>query len=305
MQRSFFGSLILTLLLVSCGIGLPFVKTDIQTPTTDLVITPSPILPTMTPQPTATPLPKFADSVSAIFLEEDQLLNVYRTPADENNPIAQLEPHAVGIKTSGQEQWEKGKLWIEIELPQGGNGWVNAEYITSAISPTEFCNDPKVNQLLNAVIKAIKDRDENELINVISMVHGLRIRYLWQNPEIFLGTPENLKGIFTENNSFDWGFDRSLNQSVQGSFNSIILPAIEPVLDGSNTLCDTLDQGIAADWSNGYIEWPPPYLNLNYIALYHPAPQEDALKWRTWAFGIEKINDQYYLTTLVQYKWNY
>ncbi|MGB9668898.1 MAG: hypothetical protein ACPL0B_00800 [Anaerolineales bacterium] len=305
MHRSFFGLIILTLLLVSCGISVPFVTTDIQTPTAMMVATSSPVPPTMTAQPTAIPLPKFTDSVSAIFLGDDQVLKVYRNPAEENNPIAQLEPHAVGISTSGKAQWEKGRLWIEIKLSQGGNGWVNADYVTATISPTEFCNDPQVNQTLNAVIKAIKERDENGLINTISPVHGLRIRYLWQNPDVFLGTPENLNGIFTAETSFDWGFDRSLNQSVHGSFSSIILPAIEPVLDGSNSLCDTLDQGIAADWSNGYIEWPPSYLNLNYIALYRPASQEDALKWRTWAFGMEKINSQYFLTTMVQYKWNY
>lgn len=305
MQRSFFGVITLTLFLVSCGFSLPFIKTDLPTPTATLVVTISPVLPTVTSLPTATPLPKFTDSVSAIFLGDDQFLSVYQNAGDENNPIAQLAPHIAGIKTNGKAQWEKGKLWVEIELPQGGNGWVDAEFLTTTISPTDFCNDPKVNQTLNTTIEALKKRDENGLIDLISPVHGLRIRYLWQNPEVFLGIPENLKGLFTDDKSFDWGLDRSLNQSLQGSFSSIILPAIAPVLDGSDTLCDTLDQGIAADWSMGYIEWPAPYLNLNYIALYHPAPEGDALKWRTWAFGIEKINDQFYLTTLVQYKWNY
>lgn len=305
MQRCFFAVMIFSLLLVSCGISLPFIKMDLKTPTATEVVTSSPILPTTTSEPTATPFPKFTDSVSAIFLGDDQFLNVYRNAGDENNPIAQLAPHIAGIKTNGKAQWEKGKLWVEIELPQGGDGWVDAGYITATISPTDFCNDPRVNQTLSATVEALKKRDENGLIDLISPVHGLRIRYLWQNPEVFLGTPENLKGIFTDDKSFDWGFDRSLNQSVQGSFSSIILPAIAPVLDGSDTLCDTLDQGIAADWSSGYIEWPVSYLNLNYIALYHPAPDEDALNWRTWAFGLEKINDQFYLTTMVQYKWNY
>ncbi len=305
MQRALFVWFILTLLLVSCESRLPFDPLDQKTATPQLIASVTPDRPTKTPLPTQTPFPRFNESVSVVFLGDDQFLNVYANPGEKTNPIAQLAPHMVGIKSSGKVQMDNEALWIEIEIPQGGKGWVNAENITSFILPTDFCNNPKVPKTVEAIMNAIKKLSEGDFLERISPVHGLRVRYLWQNQEVNLGKAENLKGIFTENKVYDWGFDRSLNQFVQGSFKTNILPSLESVFDGSITLCNILDQGIAADWSNGYIEWPIPYINLNYIALYHPASEEDALTWRTWALGMEEINDELYLTTMVQYKWEY
>ena len=296
---------ILPFFLVSCGIRLNTHNPAPDTLTPQLGVTDSPPLPTATVLPTSTPLPDFGMLLSAVFLKDDQFLDVYPEAGVKSTPVAQFAPQTMGINATGKRQFIDEKIWLEINLPQGGSGWVDGDFITPTIQTTEFCNDHDLNLAFSGMLNSIKSRDEIAFVNFISPIHGLHIKYLWQNPEVKVDVAENFSNLFTENKSYDWGSDQSINQSVQGSFSSIILPALDPVLEDSTTLCNALDQGIAADWTSGFIEWPSEYLNLNYLTLYKPATEENALNWRTWAFGLEKINHQYYLTVLVQYKWDY
>ncbi|MGB9586185.1 MAG: hypothetical protein ACPL3P_02400 [Anaerolineales bacterium] len=304
MRKSIWILTVLLIFFVSCIGKIP---SDLEknAPTSAIVLTSTPILATETAVPTATPFPDFGRAVSAVFLKDNQPLEVYENPEVNSNPRLQLSPQASGLKTTGKEQWVNNAIWIEIEDLQGGRGWVNSGYLTQTISPNDFCQDPAAKQVLDKLLQAINDQDGNALMNLTSKIHGLHIRYQWQNEEVVIPYSDKLAEIFTSQESYVWGYDRTQNKNVQGSFIEVIVPSIKLVTGDGVKLCNTLEQGIAADWSNGYIEWPPEYINLNYYALYHQAPEEDALNWRTWAFGMEKINEEYYITTLVQYKWGY
>ncbi len=85
----------------------------------------------------------------------------------------------------------------------------------------------------------------------------------------------------------------------------IVYPSLLDISEGASETCNTLAQGLAADWVSGYIQWPFEYANLNYLALFRPAPAGDELNWRMWAFGIEMLNEHPFLTVMVHYQWDF
>lgn len=263
----------------------------------------STITPTSTQTPT--PQPAFGSTVSVVFVSDQQSVAVLANPNDATSEISQLEANQANIPISGNYQIEGDRLWVEIQLPQGAIGWVDAQYITTTYPADQFCSNPQVQGLAYSILEMFKQKDGTRLSRLISPIHGLRVRTQWSNPEIFLGNHQDISQIFSDTTTYVFGTNRLTQAPIQGTFMETIYPMLLDIQEGGIETCNTLQQGLAADWVSGFIQWPFEYANLNYLALFRPAPPEDELNWRMWAFGIEFLNQSPYLTVIVHYQWDF
>ena len=260
---------------------------------------------TPTPAITPTPLATFASTVSVAFVSDQQSVAVYARPEADAEVIGYLEANQTNIPISGNYKPVNEKLWVEIQLPQGGFGWVDAQYITSAYPAEQFCSHPQVQGLTAAILDIFTQKDGERLAEIVSPIHGLRVRFHWSNAEVFLGGRQEIPNLFTDPNVYIFGVDKLSQAPLQGTFSEIVYPLLLDVHEGGIETCNTLEQGLAADWVSGFIQWPFEYANLNYLARFRPAPAEDELNWRLWAFGIEWVNQHPYLTVMVHYQWDF
>jgi hypothetical protein len=261
--------------------------------------------PVITQTPVVTPFPEIinAQRFGVVFLSEDIGLDVQTSPGYDQQVITRMGPHSTGITHTHQFQWLNGILWLEINVPGGGTGWVKADNLTPQIDSRVFCLDSRMDSFINQFAAAIKERDGVKFMKLISPLHGLTVQHEWWNPEVRFPAGEKLAGIFTDSSSYDWGMQGGSGLPIQGSFYEVIVPLLDEVLAQYSSHCNTLEQGVAASGSGGFTEWPFEYANFNYYTLYHPASATDALDWRTWALGLEFLGDQPYLVVLVHYHW--
>ncbi|GAB4470849.1 MAG: hypothetical protein Kow0088_04090 [Anaerolineales bacterium] len=280
--------------------------TEAVLPTSRTFPTPS-LLATLPPlaTQTPTPFPSLGEKVSVVFVSDQEAISVYANPAQTDAVIAQLAPNQTNIHLSGEIQEIDGQQWVEIQLDGGSKGWVNAQYLTPAIGADQFCLDERVQGYTDRILEIFRLRDGDRLAEIVSPIHGLRLRTHWSSPEVYLGGSEEVSELFTSSKTFSFGKGRQSQTLIQGTFMDVIYPLLLDVQDGGVETCNTLEQGLAADWLSGFIQWPFEYANLNYLARFRPAPPDNELDWRMWAFGIEWIDQQPYLTVMVHYQWDF
>jgi len=254
---------------------------------------------------TPTPLATFASTVSVAFVSDQQSVAIYNRPDADAEVIGSLEANQTNISISGNYKLVDEKLWVEIQVPQGGIGWVDAQYITSAYPADQFCSNPQVLGFTASILDIFSRKDGEQLAVIVSPLHGLRVRTHWSNAEVFLGSRQEISNLFTDPIVYTFGVDKLSQAPIQGTFSEVVYPLLLDVGEGGIETCNTLEQGLAADWVSGFIQWPFEYANLNYLTRFRPAPAEDELNWRMWAFGIEWINQQPYLTVMVHYQWDF
>lgn len=266
-------------------------------PATDEPTATTPVEPTTTPQPTLQTSTEFAYAV--LGAAADTPLQARQPAGITSMAVGSLAADQRGIAITGRSTKLGSSTWVEILLPQGGTGWVNAWNLTEDVSPTGFCEDPRVPDLINRFILAIQQRDGAQLSQLVSPRRGLVVRYDWWNPEVIFG-PAEVSLIFQDPVARIWGVNRDSQQPISGPFREVILPRLDDVFSvAPEQACNQLGAGTTAVEA----EWPAEYTNLNYLSYYRPAPTPgNALNWRTWALGIEFVEGQPYLAYLVQYR---
>lgn len=260
-------------------------------------------IPTSTPEVISGQWMADTDKLAIVYIEEDGYLEVFSQPGSDQSLLGKLTPDTSDITPMGQFQWIGEDLWLEINSGNEVNGWADAKYLTQQVNSNVFCNDARVPELLNHLKSAIAERDGNGLLKLTSPLHGLAIKHEWWNPTIIYQGGEAIENIFVDQTPIAWGIQDGSGLALEGTFQDTILPYLDEVLRDHSLHCNTLEQGLAAGGTTGFIQWPFEFSNLNYYSLYRSAPEGDELNWRTWAVGIEYIENTPYLVVLVQYHW--
>ncbi len=302
-------AMISTSLACNALMGVP--QTAAPTSGMPLPTEPAPSLPSVTEtnpaaDPTATEAPPSPQPMSLEFgvirVAEGDVLNVRSGPGVENDIVAALDPHATGIRQTGNRQKVAHAMWVEIATPAEDIGWVNAHFLTELVPSDQFCADARVEALLDDFVTAIQARNGSALAELVSPTHGLTLRISWWNPEItFKGVPV-LDNLFEDTAAHDWGIQDGSGMPIQGAFKDEALPWMDDVFNAAYTRqCNDLENGSGS--SAGYILWPYEYHNINYVALFRAPAPGDELNWRTWAVGIQYHQGRPYIAYLVQYHW--
>jgi hypothetical protein len=188
-----------------------------------------------------------------------------------------------------------------VPINQGEvNGWVNSYYLTVQIEQNTFCGEDKARSIVQETIESIERRDGETLSELIDSDRGLRVHRHWWNPAVDFDQ-EELSEIFNSEEPHEWGIADGTGEPIVGSFQNIILPLLDRNLVLATDLaCGDLLHGGTA----GMVQLPPLYEGINYYSLYRPAgPDEFELDWGSWAIGIERGPENYFLSYLVHYEW--
>ena len=319
MNKKVFISLLTILLLAACTQSLadnkPLPPVATATPTLYLgspippLNTPGAVetavpfpLPTFTPlsQPTQ-PAPSIAsDEYAVIMVAEEDALNIRSGPGVENSVVGTMEPTETGITRTGRSSSVGEDLWVEIRNPGGGTGWINADFLTEYVAPASFCADARVSLLLQNLEKAVNTTDGELFKSLVSPAHGLDVVYI-RDGMVANYSPEEAGWAFQSTYEVDWGPGAGIGEPVTGTFPEVILPALQDAFKNETLTCNEVKLGGATY----EVEWPSEYANINFYSIYNPGndPSYDGLDWRTWLAGVEYVNGQPYLFTLLHYNW--
>lgn len=252
-------------------------------------------------EPSHTPL--VLPNLLAVFdLAEGDVLNVRASASVSAEILETLEANTRDIKPTGRTEDGDGVRWVEIRRSNGEAGWVSQNFVVEQVPGDLFCSDPRVGQMLDQFVLAVRAQDGAALVRVISPMHGLRILRYQNSTPVVLVKDQEISELFTSTTDYEWGEDPASGAQVTGSFKDTILPNLLDVLSGSATrYCNTLEKGLATGNIAADLAWPFDYSALNYVAMARPAPADQELNWRTWAAGIDYVSGVPYLAVLVQY----
>jgi hypothetical protein len=239
------------------------------------------------PTPTGTPTPAL---YRVAYVLSDDVLNIRSSAGVQNPKVGELGPHAGDVRITGGGRMVEPSLWVPISS-SGGSGWVNSRFLTGQVSQADFCQDARVEAIVDAIGLAVENQDGDILASLIHPARGLRLRRTWSSEEVNL-TADEAAELFTASESFDWG------GGVRGPVRTVIVPLLEKdFLAASDSACGELVGG-----GTGAYRLPFEYQTVNSYTLYRPAPEGGPTSdWGSWVVGIEYWEGQLYLGFLVHY----
>lgn len=290
--RTMFGLLTLIIVLTACT------RTWIPVETR---IIPSPSAPVETPE-RSTPTPDEEASgvnYAVVWLEAEETLTVTKPAGISGMVVGELAHGQREIQLTGGSTRLGSSTWVEIYIPGGGVGWVNAWNLTENVSASDFCQDNRVNSLLDDINLALVDEDGELLARLVNPERGLTLRHDWWNPEILI-SPDNVHGLFSDHSEVDWGVLSGGQFPIRGSFRQIIAPQLEDVFTSSLEIaCNHMITGVTSQPAI----WPECFNNMNFYTFHRPSPEGgNQFDWRTWTIGIEYVNGQPYISVMIQYR---
>jgi hypothetical protein len=298
-------------LVVLTACSLPLLGTALPTPTAlSLPATISPTLaptlvppsetPTISPVATSTaPQPAASDQFAVILVAPGDVLNIRAAAGADQSIVGKFPPTATNVARSGPLTQVGKNTWVEVANPSGGNGWVNAHYLTEYVSPEVFCADQRVNTVLDKLEQALQNQDGDLLSTLVSPVHGMDVVQI-RNGTVANYTTAEASWVFQSSYVVDWGPQAGSGQELKGSFKQVVLPKLLELFSNNSTSCGLPEAG-GATYN---VSWPAKYTNVNYYSLYNTGTtQYGGLDWQTWLVGVEYVKEQPYLFALLHFEW--
>jgi hypothetical protein len=200
---------------------------------------------------------------------------------------------------TGPSALSGGELWVQVQNPGGGTGWVNAYFLTEYVPSATFCADARVNTLITGLDNALTAGNGVLLQSLVSPAHGVTV-HLWRHGTPVTFEPADARWVFESTYSHDWGLAPGSGLETSGSFHVVVLPKLQDVFSASYTLsCNSVQTGGASYDTS----WLPQYTNINFYSAYKPGPTGDELSWRTVLVGVEYVKGQPYVFSLIQMEW--
>ncbi|KAF0106429.1 MAG: hypothetical protein FD146_2600 [Anaerolineaceae bacterium] len=245
-------------------------------------------------------LPGVASGPYAVILVAPaDVLNVRAGPGTGSAVTGSLPATATGVMRAGPSSTADGNLWVQIQSP---SGWVNSNYLTEYVAPAAFCADAKASALVTNLGNALKSSNGELLATLVSPAHGMTV-HLWVHAAGITFDRAHARWMFDSTYAHNWGIHPGSGLEVAGSFHETVLPKLLLVLNapapGYTLSCDSVQTGGA----NYDTSWPALYANVNFYSLYKPGPPGDEMSWRTMLVGVEYVNGQPYVFSLIQLEW--
>jgi hypothetical protein len=232
---------------------------------------------------------------AVINVAPNDVLNIRLDAGSNQTVIGTFPSNAVNVMRTGPTANADGATWVEVQNPSGGLGWVNSFYLTEYVTHDAFCADTRVTALIEQLKGSITQSNGDLLSGIVSPVHGVDVR-LWAYASPINFNQATARTVFGDTNAYNWGSGPSGQPDV-GAFSQVIQPKLQEVLNAPNmeTYCDNLTKVFN-------LSQPWPYSNVHYYNLYKPATEQQ-FDFRTWLIGVEYINGQPYLHSMVSIVW--
>ncbi|MFQ5944500.1 MAG: hypothetical protein ACE5JF_13210, partial [Anaerolineales bacterium] len=166
---------------------------------------PPTVAPTVEPKPTRVSLAQVAYAVA--WVPDGEPLAVRQPAGITSMAVANLAFDQRGLTVTGKTTQMGSSTWVEINLPEGGKGWINGWNLTEDFPSSSFCDDARVSELANQFIVAIQNQDGEKLSQLVSPKRGLILRHDWWNPEVRVGF-SSVPGLFLDPSPVTWGVNR-------------------------------------------------------------------------------------------------
>lgn len=230
------------------------------------------------------------------------VLHIRSGPGITNPAVGSFPSNANSVMRTGPSSGVGGVLWVEVQNPAGGSGWVHSGYLTEFVAPAAFCADSRAATLVTGFGEALKTSNGKALAGLVSPAGGWSVR-LWRNGNAVVFHRNDARWVFTSTFKHNWGAAPGSGQATVGSFHAVVLPKLLDVFNapapGYTLACDAVQSGGA----NYDTSWPAAYSNLNYYSIYKPGTAGNELSWRTVLVGIEYVQGQPYLFSASQLDW--
>jgi photosystem II stability/assembly factor-like uncharacterized protein len=245
--------------------------------------------------PTGFALQNLIGPYAVVNIAPNDVLNIRVDAGSSQNVIGTLPSNAVNVMRTGPTATADGATWYEIQNPSGGLGWVNSFYLTEYVTHDAFCADSRVTALIDQLKSSVSQSNGDMLAGIVSPIHGLNVN-LWAYASPTNFNTATAHTVFISADSYNWGGGPSGQPDV-GSFSQVIQPKLQEVFNAPDmeTYCDNLTKVFN-------LSQPWPYGNIHYYNLYKPATAQQ-FDFRTWLIGVEYINGQPYLHSLVSIVW--
>ncbi len=328
MKKTYLAMPGIVLILVLTGCNL--LQTGTPTPTPTTLIVPSPTLaiasptfttaapvpvPTLTPT-TGVPVPTATATTAGgggpvivpgspsgpyavILVAMSDVLNIRSAPGAGNPIVGSFPATATNVMRTGPSSTVSGDLWVEVQKPSGGNGWVNSHFLTEYVTPATFCASASVNTLLANLDTALTTNNGVQLSGLVSPAHGMAV-YLWRYGNHITFEQDDARWVFDSTYEHNWGEAPGSGLETVGSFKNAVLPYLQEVFNASYSLtCDSL--GTAPQY--GGEPWPLLYTNVNYYTVFKPGTPGIDLDFRYLLVGVEFVQGQPYVFALIHFAW--
>jgi hypothetical protein len=273
-------------------ISLPTMTPDIATPTATTGVAPTASTGSVLPGNPSGPY-------AVILVAPADILNVRSGPGVGNPVVGSFAAASTNVMRTGPSSFVGEDLWVQVQVPAGGTGWVNAAYLTEYVPPAAFCADGRVNSLLASFGNAIQTSNGVTLASLVSPAHGMTVR-LWRNGNAVVFDQAHSQWIFTSTYEHDWGAAPGSGLDTIGAIHVVVLPKWHDVLNASFTLSCNVPETGGASYDTS---WPAAYTNMNFYSIYKPGPPGNELSWRTLLVGVEYVQGQPYIFSVTQLDW--
>lgn len=254
-----------------------------------VLVAPTKFNPSSTPTPAA-----LIGPYAVVNVASNDVLNIRSGPGSFP-VIGSFAWDAINIMRTGPTASADGAVWVEVQNPVGGLGWVNSYYLTEYLTHEAFCADSRVAPLIEQVKQSMNQSNGNLLSPLVSPVHGVNM-HLWAYGPAVNYSQASAVNIYTDPTIYNWGGGPS-GMPDTGTFNAVVKPKYLEVFNAANreTYCDDLTKvyPLARPW---------PYPNIRYYNLYKPG-SDLVLDYRSLLIGIEYINGQPYVYGMVTVVW--
>ena len=261
-------------------------------------------LPTSTTQPhiQVSPSPSIeieTGQYAVVWVSNEETLIIRKPAGISGTAVSELAYDQRGITLTGSSTRLGSSTWVEIHAPAGGTGWVNLWNLTVDVLPTQFCEDGRVNILIETFVSGLVNQDGEAFSRTIHPERGLILRHDWWNPDVKY-LPNSVNGIFSDLTEIDWGVLGGSEFHILGSFRQVILPQMEDVFSVTPEVkCNEMIAGVTTQIAI----WPTEFDNMNFYVFYRSSPEGgNKYDWRTVAMGIEYVNNQPYISVVIQYR---
>jgi|WetSurMetagenome_2_1015567.scaffolds.fasta_scaffold51904_2 hypothetical protein len=314
---------IVFLSLAGCSLSL-FKKQPTAAPMAISLASPTALVPIQTPiipaQFTSTFLPGFTPGLAStaviagvvpgvpsgpygvIGVNPQDALNIRSGPGIGSPLVGTFSAAANNVMRTGPSSNVDGDLWVEVQNPAGGTGWVSSIYLSEYIPPASFCADGRVSALINNFGAALKASDGKTLAGLVSPLNGWSVS-LWRNGNAVVFDREHAQWVFTSTFEHDWGAAPASGQSTVGSVHSAVFPKYLDVFNAPASAYSLICDAVQAGGASYPISWPVEYTNINFYSVYKPGPVGNELSWRTLLIGVEYVQNQPYIFSTSQLQW--
>ncbi len=281
-----------------------------QTPIASLTplpsFTPIPVTLTATVTPTQT-VPAFTTPVipgapsgpyAVVLVEAGDVLNIRSGPGAGNPVVGSFPPSARDVARTGPSFIvADGGLWVEVQIPNGGRGWVNSKYLTEYVAPSTFCADSRVTTFLSEFRIAILTSDGEALSEMVSPAHGMDV-WMWNSGNAINYDAEHARFMFESTFVHNWGAHPASGQDTKGSFHEVVLPEL---VEAFNTSFESrCNDAVVSSYGE---PWPARYANVNFYQIVHAGTPGVELDWIVWLVGVENVGGRPYLFSLIHFIW--